>query len=296
MDWGDLWTGAASTAIDKGLDVWMNSSNNDAAMDRVEAGQTGTSASNNTSAAVTDSTSSSNTTASNNTSSNTSSIEAILSELSSNSTVNSDTLKNLEALVNSTTTSGTAESQAALSDIFGQIDPSQFSQEAAQKAGADASSLALQQVMQGGIGNILGAGSATGSFGNTAQAQLALQLGETAARTASSANLQAQDDFATRRSNEMSSLLEAIRAGQAGSQSTTQDSTSTESGTNTEQSTTDQTQSSNNTSSSTTDSTSDITQSTDSTNSTESAQVDQGVASSTANASDDFIENALNGR
>lgn len=254
-----LWDDIIKGGIELGANLIMQDKANDAAMDQIKQGQSGAGAqvgvsagqSSATGSQQTDSTSTIDTTetqdstsqldTSETTSGTTSqtsqesmqqdSINETIQNILNNSQLDSSTQQQLESILSGTSTAGTTESQAALAGIFSQINPEMFSADAADKFGADASALAIQQALQGSMGEIAGMGTSTGTFGSTAQAQMAQLAGESAARLGTEANMNAQNIFNQNRQNELDLLLNAIGAGQAGQQQTSQSQQQQQTGT-----------------------------------------------------------------
>ena len=250
-----LWDDIIKGGIEIGTNLIMQDRADDAAMDRLKASQSGAGAqvgvnagkSTATTTGQSDRTSTIDTTEQQDTTSRLDTTETsqqtsqqateqaqvneTIQNILNNSQLDSSSRQQLESLLTGTTTSGTAESREALAGIFSQINPDMFSPEAAQKAGADASSLAIQQALQSSFGEIAGMGTGTGTFGSTAQAQLAQLAMEPAARTGTEASLATTNLFAQNRQNELDLLLNAIGAGQAGQQQTTQQQQQEQSGT-----------------------------------------------------------------
>lgn len=125
------------------------------------------------------------------------------------------------------------------------LDPSQYSPEKAQAAATDMMKVASQQIMQSGIGDVLNAGTTTGTFGSTAQAQLSNDLTAKAALGATQAGNAVLGQYSEMRNKETQGILEAIKAAQSGNQSTATNQNQSQVGsTNTQQQTTDKTTSS----------------------------------------------------
>lgn len=277
-----FWDAIGEAAIEIGADLIVENERNKNNLDAVREGQQGSSASVGVSAGESSTTATESSTGSTDSTSNT------LSELLSNSTLDEKSKSELSSLLTGQVTSGTAESDAALQEIFANLDPSKFGPEMAEKMGADASSLAVQQSLTGSIGKVLGQGTATGSFGSTAQAQLGLAAAESAARSGQAANLDAQALAGQLRGQEMDSLLSAITKAQQGNQTTTQEQAQTETGSTTQDTATEQTTDTTDTSQSTTEQESTVD------SSTEQVQVDKDVGSTTDKSMDKWIQDQFN--
>lgn len=241
-----LWDDIIKGGIEIGANLLMQDRADDAAMDRLKASQSGAGAqvgvnagkSSATTTGQSDRTSTIDTTEQQDTTSRLDTTEAsqqtsqqatkqeqvneTIQNILNNSQLDSSSRQQLESMLTGSTVAGTAESREALAGIFEQIDPNLFSRGAAERAGADASALAIQQALQSSFGEIAGMGAGTGTFGSTAQAQLAQLAQESAARTGTEANLATQNLFAQNRQSELDLLLNAISAGQAGQQQTSQ--------------------------------------------------------------------------
>lgn len=277
-----LWDALGEAAIDIGADLIVANQTGKNNLDAVREGQQGSSASTGVSVGESNTTASETSTGSTESSSNT------LSDLLSNSNLDEKSKSELSSLLTGQVTSGTAESDAALAEIFANLDPSKFGPEMAEKMGTEASNLAVQQSLTGSIGKVLGQGTSTGSFGSTAQAQLALAASESAARSGQAANLDAQALAGQLRGQEMDSLLSAISKAQAGNQTTTQEQAQTETGSKTQDTTTDQSTSTTDTSQTTTE------QESTGESTTEQAQVDKNIGSTTDKSMDKWIQDQFN--
>ena len=277
-----IWDAIGEAAVEIGTDIIVDNNNSKNNLDAVRAGQQGSSASTGVSAGQSNTNTNESTSGSSNTNSSN------LTDLLQNSSLDETTRNELSSLLSGQTTSGTEESNAALSEIFANLDPSKYGPEMAAQMGQDASDLAVQQSLSGNIGKILGSGTATGSFGSTAQAQLAQAASESASRSGQSANLEAQALAGNLRSQEMDSLLSAIQKAQSGNTSTTQEQNQVDTGNKTSESTQEQTGSSTDTSNTET-STETSQEST-----TDQAQVDKDIGSTTDKSMDDWIQDAFN--
>lgn len=262
----DSLVGAAGDIFSSGLNlagqVIIADQNNNAAMDRQQQSQQGATVGIKGSTNKTDATSketsstnqntniSSTEKTQQNTSQNTtqSETEKLLSEILNNKNVDENTKSQLQQMLQGTTnlTAGTAQSNAALNQLLGgMLDPSQYSPEKAQAAATDMMKVASQQIMQSGIGDVLNAGTATGTFGSTAQAQLSNDLTAKAALGATQAGNAVLGQYSEMRNKEIQGILEAIKAAQSGNQSTATNQNQSQVGsTNTQQQTTDKTTSS----------------------------------------------------
>lgn len=277
-----IWDAIGEAAVEIGTDLIIGNEESKNNLDAVREGQQGSNASQGVTVGESNTEMSESSTGSSSSNANT------ITDLLSNSDLDEATKSELSSLLTGTTTSGTAESDAALADIFANLDPSKYGPEMAAKMGQDASQLAVQQSLTGNIGKILGAGTSTGSFGSTAQAQLAQAASESATRSGQSANLEAQALAGQLRGQEMDSLLNAINKAQQGNTTTSQEQAQTETGSKTQESSNTQT------GSTTEESTTDTTQESTGSSSTEQAQVDKDISSSTDKSMEGFIKDAFN--
>lgn len=230
---GDLFNTGVSL-VGQGI---LNNMNNNAAMDRQQQSQQGASASIQGSTNKTDATSKEQSTTNQNsnfatnekgtttTTGNTSqtSTENILSQIMASKNVDESTKSQLSQIMSGSTalTAGTAESKAALNKLLtGVLDPSKYGPEKAQQAAADMMKVASQNILQSGISDVLNAGTATGTFGSTAQQQISNDLQSKAALGATQAGNAVLGQYADMRNKETTALLDAIKAAQAGNQQT----------------------------------------------------------------------------
>ena len=215
----------------------IHNMNNNAAMDRQQQSQQGASVGIKGSTSKTDSTSKEQSTTNQNsnfansengassTTANTvqSSTESIIAQIMGSKDVAESTKSQLSQIMSGSTalTAGTAESKAALNKLLtGVLDPSKYSPEKAQQAATDMMKVASQNVLQSGIGDVLNAGTATGTFGSTAQQQISNDLQAKAALGATQAGNAVLGQYADMRNKETSALLDAIKAAQSGNQQT----------------------------------------------------------------------------
>lgn len=259
----DLLVKAGGSIFDKGLDfagqAIIANHNNNAAMDRQQQSQQGATVGIQGSTNKTDATSKENSTTSQNTNvsstektqQNTtqnaqqSETERLLSEILNNKNVDENTKSQLQQMLQGTTnlSAGTAQSNAAINQLLGgMLDPTQYSPDKAQAAAADMMKVASQQIMQSGIGDVLNAGTTTGTFGSTVQAQLSNDLTSKAALGATQAGNAVLGQYSEMRNKETQGILEAIKAAQTGNQTTATNQNQSQTGTtNTQQQTTDKT-------------------------------------------------------
>lgn len=238
----DSLVGAAGDIFKSGLDLVGQSvianQNNNAAMDRQQQSQQGatvgisgstnkvdatskeqSSTNQNTNISSTENT---NQTTTQNTSQN--ETERLISEILNNKNVDESTKSQLQNILNGTSSvqAGTTQSNAALNTLLtGMLNPSQYSPEKAQLAAQDMMRVASSQVLQSGIGDVLNAGTATGTFGSTAQQQMSNDLQAKAALAGTQAANAVTSQYTDARAKETANLLEAIKAAQSGNQTTT---------------------------------------------------------------------------
>ena len=323
---GNLATGIGNGFIQSAVDK----NNNNAAMDRQQAGQTGATAGQNVGLNTTTGTTSQTGATTNNTSTSGSGTSATTgtqqqNQVSTeqqnliNSILNSKDISEEQKsqLVNSlktqtTSTAGSAESADAINSLLtGLLDPSQYSAENAEVAAGEAMQAASANILQSGIGQIMNAGTASGTYGNPAVVQLQNDLTAKAAQQGVVASQAVRDSFSTNRTNELANLIAAVKASQSGTSTTagSQDQNQTQSS-NTAQSTTDKTnQSQQTTGTGTSNTSSSATQNTSTTqkeNTTgsgtstgtgtttqESVNFGKQVAGSSAQNVDDWIKSQL---
>lgn len=259
----DSLVGAAGDIFKSGLELVgqgvIANQNNNAAMDRQQQSQQGATVGVQGSTNKTDATSKeqSNTSQNTNISSteNTNQTtnqqtsqnetERLISEILNNKNVDENTKSQLQNILSGTSSvqAGTTQSNAALNTLLtGMLNPSQYSPEKAQAAATDMMKVASQQILQSGIGDVLNAGTATGTFGSTAQQQMSNDLQAKAALAGTQAASAVQSQYTDARAKETANLLEAIKAAQSGNQVTSNQQQQNQTGTtNTSQATKDQT-------------------------------------------------------
>lgn len=216
----DFWDSVLNTGLQLGADMLLQNRASDAARDAAKESRRGSSASASSGVSQTTATGTEHTTGTTTT----------LSDILSKTGLDEKTQQELLATIGTTQKAGTAESDAALEALFANLDPSQFSGEKAVQMGEEASRVATSQTMDSIISDILGAGTKTGTFGSTAQAQLAQAGAAKAEMAGTTANLQAQKLASTLRSEEVGNLVDAIRAAQAGTQTSQQEQKQTQVG------------------------------------------------------------------
>lgn len=265
----DLWDTILSTGVQLGADVILQNRADNAARDAAKESRRGSTAQQQTGLSQTTGTATEHATG----------VTTTLSDILAKSGLDEKTQQELLATIGTTQKAGTAESDAALSTLLQTLDPSKFTQDKAVQMGEEASRVAVSQTMDSVISDILGAGTKTGTFGSTAQAQLAQSGRQKAQLAGTTANLQAQQLASTLRGNEVTNLVDAIRAAQAGT--TTSAQTQSQTTTGGKQSETTDTSQQTNTQTATQDSTTSTQQ--------KAAQLNRDLASTTDKPNTDWL-------